>query len=331
MSKLLSLVVPVYFEEECIDQFIVETRAVLACMPVEHEYIFVDDGSTDTTVEKLRAHAIADPRIKLVELSYNHGKQAAVSAGIQYASGDYLLYMDPDLQDPPEEIPRFLAEIEKGYDLVFGIRKQKQDGLLNTLFSRIFWATLNKFTGLNVPTGLAVMRIFNRAFANRFLEYREQNRFIEGIFVHIGMRRSTLLVEQRERFAGTSKFNFGRKMALAFDAILDFSELPLRMAMRVGLSLSLLSLTCMVAIILLKLTLHDFQAGWPSVISTLMLGFGLQLFFLGIAALYIGRIYRETKGRPLFSVRQVTNLPEPGEAGGPSAAPVRMRSRIDVD
>ena len=310
MSKLLSLVVPVYFEEDCIDEFIAQTRAVLARLPIEHEYIFVDDGSTDATIARIRQHASTDPRIKLVELSYNHGKQSAVTAGIRYASGDYMLYMDPDLQDPPEEIPRFLDEIEKGYDLVFGIRKQKQDGFLNTLFSKIFWATLNRFTGLKVPTGLAVMRIFNRAFADRFLAYGEQNRFIEGIFIHVGMKRSTLLIDQRERFAGTSKFNFRRKMALAFDAILDYSELPLRLAMRLGLALSLLSLASIVVVIFLDLTLVNFQAGWPSVISALMLGFGLQLFFIGIAALYIGRIYRETKNRPLFSVRQLTNLAE---------------------
>lgn len=308
MNKLLSLVVPVYFEEDCIDAFIAQTGAVLARLPVEHEYIFVDDGSTDATVAKIRQHAASDPRIKLVELSYNHGKQSAVTAGIRYASGDYMLYMDPDLQDPPEEIPRFLAEIEKGHDLVFGIRKQKQDGFLNTLFSRIFWATLNRFTGLKVPTGLAVMRIFNRAFADRFLVYGEQNRFIEGIFMHVGMKRSTLLIDQHERFAGKSKFNFRKKMALAFDAILDYSELPLRLAMRLGLGLSLLSLASIAGVIFLDLTTVDFQAGWPSVISALMLGFGLQLFFIGIAALYIGRIYRETKGRPLFSVQELTNL-----------------------
>lgn len=318
MKKLLSLVVPVYFEEDCIDQFIAETRAVLATLPVEHEYIFVDDGSTDTTVEKIRAHGAQDPRIKLVELSYNHGKQAAVSAAIRYASGDYLLYMDPDLQDPPLEIPRFLAEIEKGHDLVFGIRKEKQDGALNKLFSRIFWATLNKFTGLKVPPGLAVMRIFNRAFADRFLAYSEQNRFIEGIFIHIGMKSATLQIAQRERFAGVSKFNFRRKMMLALDAILDFSELPLRLAIRLGLSLSLLSLVLIVAIVVLKLTWGNFQAGWPSLISLLMLGFGLQLFFLGIVALYVGRIYRETKRRPLFSVRQLTNL-EPARIDAPAS------------
>lgn len=318
MSKLLSLVVPVYYEEECIGQFVSEVRAVLATQAIDYEIVFVDDGSTDRTVELIREFARDDARIKLVELSYNHGKQAAVSAGIRYASGDYLLYMDPDLQDPPEEIPRFLAEIEKGYDLVFGVRRQKKDSFINTQLSKVFWFVLNKFTGLKVPTGLAVMRIFTRAFAERFLTYGEQNRFIEGIFMHIGMKRTTLTIEQRERFAGTTKFNFRRKMALAFDAILDFSELPLRMAIRMGLYLSAAGFLAMLVVIALKLTIVDFQAGWPSAMSILLMGFGIQLFFIGIVAVYIGRIYRETKRRPLFSVRELTNLAAREAALSPS-------------
>lgn len=308
MNKLLSLVVPVYFEADCIDQFISETRAALSRLPVRHEIVFVDDGSGDETVPKILGYAAKDPAIKLVEFSYNQGKAAAATAGIRFASGDYLLYMDPDLQDPPQEIGRFLAEIEKGYDLVFGIRKDKRDNLLNRILSRLFWATLNRFTGLQVPTGLAVMRIFNREFAQRFLAYGEQNRFIEGIFMHVGMRRTTIEIEQRDRFAGVSKFNFGRKLGLAFDAILDYSEVPLRMAMRLGLLLSLLSLVAIASIVVLKSLHVDFRAGWPSMISALMFGFGVQLFFIGIAAVYIGRIYRETKRRPLFSVKALTNL-----------------------
>ncbi|TWI02970.1 dolichol-phosphate mannosyltransferase [Luteimonas cucumeris] len=328
MSNLLSLVVPVYYEAECIDQFIAETRVVLASLPIRHEFVFVDDGSDDDTVGKIRGHAETDQRIKLVELSYNQGKQAAVTAGISYARGDYILYMDPDLQDPPEEIPRFLAEIEKGYDLVFGIRRQKRDSLLNRVYSRLFWGTLNRFTGLQVPTGLAVMRIFNRAFADRFLEYREQNRFIEGIFMHIGMKRSVIEIEQRERFAGVSKFNFRRKMSLAFDAILDFSELPLRMSMRFGLGLSFGSLVAIVVILVMKMMHLDFRAGWPSLISALMFGFGMQLFFIGIAAVYIGRIYRETKSRPLYSIREVTNLDGPGKQSSGSATERRPSAMV---
>jgi glycosyltransferase involved in cell wall biosynthesis len=307
-QKKLSLVVPVYFEEECILQFLKETQEVLNTLKMEYEIVFVDDGSADRTVELIKQEAENKPFIKLVELSYNHGKQAAVTAGITYAGGDYLLYMDPDLQDPPVEIPRFLEEIEKGYDLVFGIRKEKMDGLLNKLFSRLFWWVLEKFTGLKIPRGLAVMRIFNRKFADRFLEYPEQNRFIEGIFMHIGMKRSTLVIGQRERFAGTSKFNFKRKMRLAFDAIFDFSEIPLKVSVRLGFLLFLVGLLYLVGIVIAKLFIIDFQLGWPSIMGAIILAAGLQLFFIGIAAIYIGRTYKESKRRPLFSVKELTNI-----------------------
>ena len=319
---LLSLVVPVYFEEDCIGAFIGEVRTVLDALALQYEIVFVDDGSTDRTCELIRAQAADDARIKLVEFSYNQGKQAAVTAGIRYANGDLLLYMDPDLQDPPYEIPRFLAEMDKGYDLVFGVRNEKKDSRTNKLLSSAFWAILNRFTGLRIPPGLAVMRMFNRRFADRFLEYGEKNRFIEGIFMLVGLRRTSIVIDQRERFAGTSKFNFRRKVNLALDAILDFSELPLKLAMRIGLLLSLVGFAAIALIVVLKLTLVSFQAGWASVLSLLLTGFGVQLVFMGIIGMYIGRIYKESKGRPLYSIRAFTNL-----AIDADDRPLRQRGR----
>ena len=308
--KKISLVVPVYFEQECIAQFIKETKAVLQTLPLAYEWVFVDDGSEDETVSIIKTYAAKDPAIKLIELSYNHGKQGAVTAGIRYATGDYLLYMDPDLQDPPKEIPRFVDKIEEGYDVVFGIRSIKMDSWLNRLFSKLFWGILNRFTGLQIPEGLAVMRIFNRKFADKFNEYGEHNRFIEGIFMHIGMKRTTLKIAQRERFAGKTKFNFSRKIALAFNAILDFSQLPLLFVVRFGFLLSLLGFLALIGIVVAKLFFIEFQAGWPSLISAIILGTGLQIFFMGIVAVYIGKIYKESKPRPLFSIKECTNIDE---------------------
>ncbi len=306
--KKLSLVVPVYYEQEVILQFLKETKEELDRLSIVYEYVFVDDGSTDKTVEIIKEQAKLDDRIKLVVFSYNHGKASAISAAIAHATGDYLLYMDPDLQDPPVEIPRFLNEMEKGYDLVWGIRREKKDSFLNKQFSRIFWGTLNKFTGLNIPKGVAVMRIFNREFADEFLKYNETNRFIEGIFIAISKNWTTIEIGQRERFAGTTKFNFKRKMQLAFDAIFDFSELPLKMTVRFGMSLVFLGLISLLVLLISKLFFVDFQAGWPSIIASIIVVFGLQLFFLGIVSLYIGRIYKEVKRRPLYSVKDKINL-----------------------
>jgi len=304
----LSLVVPVYFEQEVIHQFIKETVEELLVLKVNYEIIFIDDGSTDATAKLIKEEAKENKNIKLLELSYNHGKQAAVTAGIHHATGDYMIYMDPDLQDPPKEIKNFIAEIEKGYDLVFGVRKEKKDSLKNRVFSKIFWSVLEKYTGLNLPRGLAVMRIFNRDFAAQFLMYKEQNRFIEGIFMHIGMHQSVITIEQRERFAGVSKFNFKRKMNLAFDAIFDFSELPLKLAVRFGVSLIVLGGLALFVILIIKLFFVDFQSGWPSIFGFLVLSLGVQLFFIGLLALYIGRIYKESKSRPLFSIKNTTNI-----------------------
>ena len=306
--KKLSLVVPVYYEQEVILQFLKETKEELEKLPIVYEYVFVDDGSTDETVEIIKEQAKLDDRIKMIVFSYNHGKASAISAAIAHATGDYLLYMDPDLQDPPVEIPRFFYEMEKGYDLVWGIRKEKKDSFLNKQFSRIFWGTLNKFTGLNIPKGIAVMRMFNREFADEFLKYNETNRFIEGIFIAISKNWTTIEIGQRKRFAGTTKFNFKRKMQLAFDAIFDFSELPLKMTVRFGMALFGLGLIGLFALLISKLFFVDFQAGWPSIIASIIIVFGLQLFFLGIVSLYIGRIYKEVKRRPLYSVKDKINL-----------------------
>jgi glycosyltransferase involved in cell wall biosynthesis len=216
--------------------------------------------------------------------------------------------MDPDLQDPPVEIPRFLEEIESGYDLVWGIRKEKKDSFINKQFSKIFWGTLNKFTGLNIPKGIAVMRMFNREFADEFLKYNETNRFIEGIFIVISKKWKTIEITQRERFAGTSKFNFKRKMHLAFDAIFDFSELPLKMVVRFGVFLILFGVMGLFLLLILELFFIDFQSGWPSIIAIIAIGFGVLLFFLGIVSLYVGRIYKEVKNRPLYSVKEKINF-----------------------
>lgn len=306
--KKLSLVVPVYYEQEVILQFLKETKEELEKLPIDYEYVFVDDGSKDKTVEIIKEQAKLDDRIKLIVFSYNHGKASAVSAAIANATGDYLLYMDPDLQDPPVEISRFLNEIEKGYDLVWGVRREKMDSFINKLFSKIFWGTLNKFTGLEIPKGVAVMRMFNREFADEFLKYNETNRFIEGIFIDISKKWTTIEIGQRERFAGNSKFNFKRKMQLAFDAIFDFSELPLKMTVKFGMFLIGLGVLSLIALFISKIFFIDFQAGWPSIIASIIAVFGLQLFFMGIISIYIGRIYKEVKRRPLYSIKDKINL-----------------------
>jgi polyisoprenyl-phosphate glycosyltransferase len=308
-KKLLSLVIPVYFEQECIQEFIKQVSSELEKLDLNYEIIFVDDGSTDNTVSLIKEEIKTHPFISLIELSYNQGKEVAITTAIHYAKGDYMLYMDPDLQDPPERIKDFVIKIEEGYDLVLGIREEKHGSLLDKLCSWAFWETLRNFTGLTIPKGIAVMRIFNRKFANQFLKYQEKNRFIEGIFMDIGMNWTQIIIENRPRFAGVSKFNFIRKIKLAMRAIFNYSDVPLHMTSVVGVILLVLGIIFSLGIILVRLIFDvDFKLGWPSLIIIITLGFGLQIFLMGIIARYIGNIYIESKRRPLFSIKATTNI-----------------------
>ncbi len=308
-SFLLSLVVPVYFEEECIAQFISEATTELEKHQLNYEIVFVDDGSEDQTVSIIQEHIKQNSRIRLIEFSYNHGKASAVTAAITYAKGDYILYMDPDLQDPPDEIIRFVNKIQEGYDLVFGTRQEKKDTFINRMMSSIFWLTLDSLTGLNLPRPLAVMRIFSRRFADEFLKYGEANRFIEGLFMQVGMNWTQIEIPQRERFAGKSKFNFRRKMELAFNAIFDYSDLPLKLATRFGAVLVAASVFFGTSLFIARFFM-EFKLGWPSLFLMLMFGFGTNIFFMGLIGKYIGNIYKETKQRPLFSVKEFYNIQE---------------------
>jgi glycosyltransferase involved in cell wall biosynthesis len=307
MSVKLSVVVPVLNEEQVINEFILQTQRAIMDLNISYEFIFVDDGSTDSTLKLLKELALTNPKIKVLEFSYNHGKAFAVSAGIQHSVGEYILYMDPDLQDPPKEIQNFLKEMEMGFDLVWGIRREKKDNLLNNLFSKIFWSVLRKYTGLKIPIGIAVMRMFNRDFANEFLQYSETNRFIEGIFLRIGKNWTTIPIDQQERFAGVSKFTFRKKMKLAIDAILDYSEIPLKLASIIGFLIMGTSIVFGMVMLGLKYFV-DFKSGWLSTILVIIFSMGTQLFFLGIMSLYLGKIYSEVKKRPLYSIKNKINI-----------------------
>jgi dolichol-phosphate mannosyltransferase len=307
-APALSVVIPVYCEEHCIVRCIYESIRILDSVLSDYEVIFVDDGSTDRTVEVILEYAATNPRLSLIELSRNHGKPAALTAGIRYARGQRILLMDPDLQESPAEIPRFMAKMDEGFDLVFGIRKARQDGLLTTVASKSFWWLLDRMTGLSVPKNLSAMRMFNYAFRERFLEYDESSRFIEGIMLHAGMRQATITVAHAQRTEGESRFTFRRKVSLALTAILDFSSIPLWLAIRFGILLTGLGFTLAIGLIIARLCFQEFQLGWPSLVVTMITGFGLQILFTGIVGVYIGQTFIESKKRPTFSVRKVTGF-----------------------
>ena len=310
-GRLISLVVPVFNEQECVEQFMSEVAEEMKRHGLRHEIVFVDDGSRDATVKLICAAMESRPEVKLVELAFNHGKQAAVTAGIEHATGDVLIYMDPDLQDPPAEIISFVRKLDEGYDLVFGVREERHADLVSRTGSRLFWWILDRFTGLKLPRPLAVMRGFNRAFATEFLRFREANRFIEGLFACAGLRQTQITIPQRPRFAGVSKFNFSRRFRLAKDAVLDYSDLPLRLGLRLGFLLTLVGFASALVLIVLKLTGTTYQMGWPSMVCMILIASGVQLFCIGLIGTYLGKTYVESKRRPLYAVRARHRLAPP--------------------
>ena len=307
----LSLIVALYYEEDCVEAFVRAVREALDEAPVTYEVVFVDDGSQDRTVPIVRELAAEDDRLKLVQLARNHGKEAAVTAGITYARGRYLIMMDPDLQDPPDHIMDFYHKIQEGYDLVFGIRETRTDSWSTKIFSKVFWGFLNLMTGLEIPKDLSVMRIFNRRFAKEFLRYPERLRFIEGLFISIGMRRTTMPVEHRARYAGVSKFNFKRRIKLAINAIAAFSDKPLSLAIGTGLGLLSLSLLYGLYAFIRKAFFGIAYTGWTSLFLAILFVGSIQIILLGIIGNYVGRVYTEVKRRPVFTVFETVNLAEP--------------------
>jgi dolichol-phosphate mannosyltransferase len=310
----ISLIVALYYEEECVEAFIDAVRKALDDQPITYEIVFVDDGSQDQTVPIVKRLAEADTRLKLVQLSRNHGKEAAVTAGITYASGAYMVMMDPDLQDPPERIMDFYDKIREGYDLVFGIREERTDSWATKLFSKLFWGFLEVMTGLEIPKNLSVMRIFNRAFANEFLKYPERLRFIEGLFIAVGMRRTTMPVEHRARYAGVSKFNFKRRIKLAINAIAAFSDKPLSLAIGTGFTLLGLSLVYGFYAFIRKVFFGVALTGWTSLFLSILFVGSIQIILLGIIGNYVGRVYTEVKRRPVFGVLETVNLEKSADA-----------------
>ncbi len=230
----VSIVAPTFRDSECIIELLGRVTAVLRARNESYEIVLVDDGSGDETVPVALAQRSSHPELRVVELAFNHGKAAALTAGAAHARGACVVFMDSDLQDPPESIPALVHKVREGFDLVLTTRDNKSDSAINRLASALFWRFLRSFTGLALPDGLGTMRACSRAFIERFLEYNEVNRFVEGMFVHAGLRQAVIEVPHHPRFAGVSKFDARKKAALALTAVVAFSDVPLRACVKAG-------------------------------------------------------------------------------------------------
>jgi polyisoprenyl-phosphate glycosyltransferase len=263
------------------------------------EYVFVDDGSRDATLDRLKAWAGDDPCVRVVSLSRNFGHQAALSAGIDHATGDAVVVMDADLQHPPDLILEFVRRWREGYDLVYAYREGVKP--------RLGYRLINALMKIHVPAEAADFRLMGRAVVDAFRRMPEHARFIRGMMSWLGFRQIGVGYSDRDRFAGERAFTVRQTAQMALNAVLSFSNLPLRLASLAGL-LTILAGCCYAVFILYRYLFGDAQAiqpGWTALIMSILILGGVQLLCLGIIAEYIGRIFEEVKQRPLYVVREL--------------------------
>ena len=309
MRPLLSVVIPAYNEQEVIGESYRRLDKVCQELGKPYELIFVNDGSRDDTLKLLTGIARKDPRVKVVDFSRNFGHQAAVLAGLEQAKGQATVIIDCDLQDPPELIPEMLKLWEEGYEVVYGQRSERKgESKFKTFTAFAFYRILNWMTSVNIPKDTGDFRLIDEKVVRAMLSLKEKNPFLRGMVSWLGFRQTPIVFERAERFAGETKYPLKKMFKLAGDGIFSFSLMPLRIAYFLG-GISLLGALVDLVVLIVRAC-----QGLPLFSQVLYLvlfaAFGLVFLCLGILGQYIGRIYDEAKGRPVYLVRECIEYPE---------------------
>jgi glycosyltransferase involved in cell wall biosynthesis len=302
-DALVSVIVPVYNEEEAIGPFLEAAMPVLAETGCRREILFVNDGSTDRTLEALRAAKKAEPDIAIVNLARNFGKEAAMTAGLDKAKGEAVVILDVDLQDPPELIPDFLEKWREGYDIVFGYREsRKSDSLAKALSARWFYRLFNRVARVPIPENAGDFRLMDRRVVKAIGTLRERNRFMKGLMAWPGFKSVGIPFERPERAAGQTTWSFWKLWNFAIDGITSFSTVPLRLWVYIGSVLAFLSMLYALFIIIKVLTTGVDVPGYASLMVAVTFLGGVQLVSLGVIGEYLGRLYEEVKERPIYVI-----------------------------
>lgn len=304
MPRKLSIVAPVYNEGELIGRFLEELTAVLRTLPYDIEIVAVDDGSSDNTPQILDSLCATYPQLSVVHLSRNFGHQAALTAGLDHATGDAIIMMDSDLEHPPALIPQMVARWEEGFDVVYAVRDRvRAHSLFKRSTSRMFYKVVNLISEIQIPENAADFRLLSRAAANELRELRERTRFLRGLSSWIGFKQIGITYEPVIRREGPSKYTLRRMLNLGTDGLLSMSTIPLRIGLVTGFMMSLLSLVYIIYIIAAWFISNRAIAGWSSLIVAILFLGGLQLVVTGLIGIYVANIYAEVKRRPLYIVR----------------------------
>lgn len=311
MGQLISIVVPMYFEEEVAQECYNRLKSVMDKTGYDYEFVFVNDGSTDRTIDILTEIALKDKREKVINFARNFGHQNAVTAGIDYAKGDAIVIIDADLQDPPEVIPLMIEKWKEGYEVVYGKRKtRKGETWFMLVTAKYFYKFLNYMSEIDIPKDTGDFRIIDRKVADVFQQMTERNRFIRGMISWVGFKQTYIEYERDERFAGETKYPLKKMLKFASDGIISFSTKPLKMVMILGFLSVFVSIAVLLYALIVKIFGINVEPGWTSIMVAITFFSGIQLLGLGIVGQYLARIYDESKNRPIYIVRDTLNVDE---------------------
>ncbi len=334
-EPILSVVVPAYNEAPVLQAFIARTTRALDAIGLDWEIVFADDGSTDGTAEMIRALHATDPRIAMVSLSRNFGKEIAMTAGLDHARGQAVVVIDADLQDPPELITEFVRLWQQGYDVVYARRTEREgETTLKRATAHLFYRLMNKLADRPIPADVGDFRLMSRRAVDSLLRMRERHRFMKGLYAWVGYDQVEVPYARAPRAAGTTKWNYWRLWNLSVEGFTSFSILPLQFASYFGFLIALLSTAYGFFIALRTVLYGNPVAGYPSLVVIVLFLGGVQLMTLGIIGEYVGRIFNETKHRPLYLAREIMRSaarePRTEPVGGSvRLAPVPSRAAQD--
>lgn len=312
----VSIVVPCYNEEQALERFFTEVNAVLATLDVDWEVIAVDDGSRDNTLQGLLEIARQDSRIKVLALSRNFGKEAALTAGLDAAEGDVVVPMDVDLQDPPSLLGEMLERWREGYDVVYGVRVSRTtDSAMKRLTAKKFYWLYNKLTTVRIPSNAGDFRLMDYRVVERLRELPERTRFMKGLFAWLGFKSTSVEYARPARAEGETSWNYWKLWNFALDGLTSFSTVPLRVWTYIGVGVSLVSFIYAVFLILRTMIVGVDVPGYASLMVVMLFLGGIQLISLGVIGEYLGRVFVEVKQRPVYLVDrtyhfQTTRVPE---------------------
>ena len=307
MKKLLSVIVSCYNEEEALPKFYDEINKISKEMDyVNFEFLFINDGSSDKTLEILKELNKKDNRVRYISFSRNFGKEAAMMAGLEHSKGDYVTLMDADLQDPPSLLPKMYDLIvNEGYDTV-GTRRvtRKGEPPIRSFFARLFYKLINKMSKVEMVDGARDYRLMTRQVIDSIISLQEYNRYSKGLFSFVGFKTKWLEYENIKRVAGETKWSFWKLFKYAIEGIVAFTTAPLSFAAVIGVIMCLISFIAIVVIIVKTLIYGDPVGGWPSMVCILLFVSGIQLFCMGIIGQYLAKTYLETKKRPIYIIKE---------------------------